>query len=621
MAGVFTIRQTAGKAIAVDQFPPEAWTMLTGRNTTGDAGEVEKLWKAVPWLNRSIVLLANSMAGLPFVIVNERDEEIDSSADYQNTIGLWPDPFRDLWLMEAALSLFGASYWLKEQRGRGRVTVPAGIRYLVPHTVRPEIDVMGGVTGYRRTLEGQPTVELTPDELIAIWQPDPYGEIGPPSWSRAMAAMTAAGVLYNVDEFAKTFFERGAIKTTLLKVAGNILPSEKERVKSIWSRMMRGIKSAYRSLVVNADTMEPVVIGEGIGDLGNTSLTDEKRKEISAAMGVPESALWSSAANFAVKEGDQRDLYMQAVIPDSRLVGAALNTQWLNPLGYRIKFLPYQLDIFQEDEEDRSGALINLVNATTLAAPQVVRVMFEMLGMELPGGMEYDEFERILADARDDGREMAAEIGGQRQGMGNVRPAAGTMPDDEAMDEETKSMYIDLERWERKALKRLKSTGRAGCSFDSPHIPADLTSLIADMLDEATTVDEVRAIFSYERPNLRAGSVRAVRMVGGGVDAGAMHIHMPEIKMEAPVVHIPDIQMPEIIVNVPQQAAPVVNVSIPDQAAPVVTVNVPEQSAPVVRIENKVEFPARSTERTKIQRDAQGRATGSETETVYEKGK
>jgi len=489
MAGIYTYQQGAsGKAININQFPPEAWSIITGGDSDGNNADLERLFKAVPWLNRGVRILANGMSNLPWVILNSKGEEVDGSEDYQNAAGIWDDPFRDLWLMEASFVLFAKSYWMIERRGRGRMTIPAGLRYFVPHTVTPLQDNERGLVGFERNIQGRPPETFAIDEMLYIWDNDPFQELEPKS-SRAIAALAAAGVLANIDEFAADFFKKGMIKTTLLKLSGNPPPAEKERFKAIWGKLMKGAKTAWESLVVNADSVEPVVVGEGIGELGNTKLTSEKREDIATALGVPQSSLFSSAANFAVKEGDKRDLYEEAVIPDSRIIASALNNQYLVPQGYRLQFRPNEMDIFQEDEEDRSGAVVNYINAALVAPPKVTRVVFEMMGVELPGGMEYDEFEKMLAESKESMPEPVAEAT-----QGSLRPVGGTLPED---DGEGKSLMLaEWDAWKRKALKRVKRNRTAATPFKADHIPAELVDLVTVLLEEATTVKRVREIFA-----------------------------------------------------------------------------------------------------------------------------
>lgn len=604
MAGIFTVKVGAGKSIDINQFPPEAWRRVLGAEE--HEGDIIDLYRRVPWLSRGIDLLGNSLSAMPFTIYNARGDEIDTSDNYQNATGLWVDPFRDLYLAEAAITLYGCAYFLKLAKKNKQ---PRGLRYLVPSSVQPVVDRDAGLVGFRRSENGR-AVDFGLDELVYIDRPDPQVEAGKSQNSRAAAAVAAALVLRNADQFAAEFFEKGMIKTTLLAVSGGVSQDDLTRIGSIWSRIMRGMKSAYEKLVVNADAVTPITIGEGLAELSNATLTAEKREDISTALGIPHSLLFSNAANYATAEQDERNLYNTTIVPDARLIAEAMNRQYFGPAGYQLVFDQSSLAVFQEDEEDRSGALMNIVNATRTASPEVVSVAMQMLGFNLPGGMEWTEFEAILAN----GAPAAAPV------VAQPAPASPEAVDEgDEYEEPIKTAFeLDLERWERKAIKALKSHRPAAVDFSSDNIPDEIRYLILDMLAEVRTPDQVRAIFRAGQdvpPASGSGGAMSGYGVGGGV-----HVHLPEIKMSAPVVtvEVPPIQVPEIKIPEIVVPAPMVNVMVPEQGAPQVIVNVPEQPAPVVNVENTVEFPRAAQERTTVRRDAQGRIISTESETIYE---
>ena len=64
--------------------------------------------RAVPWLMRGIEMRANALAGVPFQIVRG-ETAVDTTDEYKDALGFLPDPYRVLWLLEAALC-FGAAY-------------------------------------------------------------------------------------------------------------------------------------------------------------------------------------------------------------------------------------------------------------------------------------------------------------------------------------------------------------------------------------------------------------------------------------------------------------------------------------------------------------------------------
>ena len=498
MPGLYTATQRAGsKAININQFPEEAWSIVLGTGT--EDGDLQELWKKVPWLNRGIGILASGLSKMPFTITDLAGEEVDNSSDYQNVMGFWPNPTKELALTEAALKLFGTAYFIKDNPSlmrRDAAQGSRGIRYWVPVTVEPIITDKEGLTGFVRNLPGREPETFAVDDLIHVWEYDPFGEIGEPSWSPAMAALSAAGVLKSIDDFVELFMKRGAIKTTLLTIMGGVQPAERERIGAMWGRMMQGMKTAWNKLTANADALKPVVIGEGLESLSNTSLTNEKREDIATALGVPQSLLFSNASNFAVAESDKRNLYEETIIPDSDLIAEEFNEQWLEPLGFRIRFDAQTMDIFQEDEEDRSGVIVNLTNAIVNSPNgKIASIVWQTAGAELPPDIDYDEFEKLV----DESKENAAPVNGGAENVPapSARPVEGTVPEEED-DPDAKALDIDLSKWRRKCVNRLLKGQPAACAFDSDYIPAKLYGLIREMLEEAKTEADVRNIFMAE---------------------------------------------------------------------------------------------------------------------------
>ena len=88
-------------------------------------------YRAVPWLMRGIEMRANALASVPFQLVRN-DTPVDTSDEWKDTLGLLPDPYRLLWLIEAGLC-FGATYVYRE---RNRVKgLP--LRYIASSTITP----------------------------------------------------------------------------------------------------------------------------------------------------------------------------------------------------------------------------------------------------------------------------------------------------------------------------------------------------------------------------------------------------------------------------------------------------------------------------------------------------
>lgn len=351
----------------------------TGANGTQTT---HRLAGTVGYLFRSVELRANAVSSVPWgVYQGTADKPIwDSEAPIAPpTLAAFADLPELIYRTEAALSLGSQAFWFRE---RNRVRLLA-LRWLDPQTMEP-VWTSQGLAGYKRTVNGA-TFMLPVEEVVYLWYKG-QSETEPRT-APASAAAAAANVLYNTAEFSKAFFARGAIKATLLTVDGVPLPAEREKLKTLWERMLSGIKNAFAVDVVSA-SVKPVVIGDGIQELANTELTQEQREDIATAMGVPHSLVMSNAANYATAEVDARTFYETTVVPECNLIERQLNQQLFSPMGLRFSFNPQALDVFQKDENERAAAFAAYVNAGIKQS-----IVAQMLGLELPEGITYEDLD------------------------------------------------------------------------------------------------------------------------------------------------------------------------------------------------------------------------------------
>ena len=177
--------------------------------------------------------------------------------------------------------------------------------------------------------------------------------------------------------------------------------------------------------------------------------------------------LFSQAANFATAREDKKQFYEQTIIPEAELIEEVLNEQVFEPSGYQFKFTPQSLDVFQEEEKDRATAFVNYAQ---FIKPSVTA---GMLGLDLPEGTDMDEIDRTWLDIRT---------------RSDVRFGQTVSPDRDrdmpaAKNAEVDDLGQDLERWQRKSLKRVKQHGKAACAFESEAIPAVLAAAIEGALE------------------------------------------------------------------------------------------------------------------------------------------
>ena len=445
------------KAVPLNALPPEAWTFITGEGP--DAAELKTLYDRVPWLFRGVGVRAVSLPVIPFVILRG-EEEIDSSDDYQNTLGWLPDPFTLLEQIELDLVLHSRTILLKDQNIFGR-SIGEGLRRLHPPTMKPKTDGERGIVGFIRTINNRQLPLIDIDDVVYIVLPDPWSEIGR-ARSPAENALSAAGILREVDEFGSAFFQRGAVKVTLLSVSGSVRPEEKEKLEGWWRGVTRGLKDAFAGRVINADRVTPTVIGEGISELSDQGLTKEKREDISTALGIPQSILFSTGAvNRAVSQQDDINFYTKTMIPEAKRIERQLNVQHFESEGVRLQFRPQEMTIFQADEEARSASLLNLVNAG-----ESLENAYSILGFDLP--------DEVVEDHEEQAKEEENEPEPQN---GNINP-----------------LFQALAEWQRNSIQRVKA-GKAPKEFVTTNIPAEMRSTITGALTDINTETAVRQVF------------------------------------------------------------------------------------------------------------------------------
>ena len=486
------------KSVRLDDLPPEAWRVIAGDSDT--SAEAQRLYETVAFLYRCVEVRANALVALPWA-VQRNDSDIWTNADgaLPAELAALSDIPDLLWQTEAAMCLAGEAFWHKiETRARRLLEV----RWLSPSTITPVWDADAGLIGYKRALPNRAPQPMSVEEVVHFWLRGMHET--KPRRSPAEAASIAARVIYNTDLFTAGFFERGAIKATLLTVDGNPLPAERERIKSWWRRFMAGVKNAFTAEVVAA-SVKPVVVGDGIGELANTALTAEKREDIATAMGVPHSLVLSNAANYATSQQDELNFYNLTIVPEARLIERQINRQLFEPLGLQFQFRPEELSVYQEDETQRAQAFSLYVGAGIPLGTAA-----QILGVSLPDGMEYDDLnvapqpaqpqaEQSTPDVEEDDNDNEAV---RRVELRRLRRWAKgkRQPDVDKFDSDV------LSRADKMAALGLSDTEEAATArdfFPGTITPASLKAMIL-RLDDDDDEAEQRIRIGVERRTRRA---------------------------------------------------------------------------------------------------------------------
>ena len=441
------------KSIELDQYPDSAWKYLSGEQPSA---ELEEVYKRVAWISRGVKIRAMSLSRVPFAIVDSEGNDYDTSDDWMNKVGAIPNPRRLMWLLEESMTLMNRAYLIKESNTAKYLK---NLKYVVPTTMTDIIDPVNGLTGFERNAKTK--ISLPLDKVIYFYQPSAYTEVGAgKDYSPAQAALQAAQVLYSLDAFANLYFKRGAIRATILSVAGNPPKEERERIETWWNEMLMGIKNAFKAKVFNAEAVKAEQIGDGLEVLQKNTLVTVEREDIATALGIPQSILFSNAANYATAQTDMRSFLENTIIPECWLIQDTFNEQLFAEMGYRLEFRPESLDAFKEDELAASQAY-----STYVGAGMKPSIAAKLVGIEMPQGIEYE------------------------------------MLDEAESDYVTESpLNQELMRWKRKAENAIERGKSPAVKFESAIISGDMNKEINAELKQCKTIADVRQVFKHNQP-------------------------------------------------------------------------------------------------------------------------
>jgi hypothetical protein len=325
------------------------------------------------------------------------------------------------------------------------------------------------------------------EQILYWWYPDPFVELGPATSFPARAAAQAAGVLYNVDAFAANFFQRGAIKATLLTVAGNTSKSDRNALEEWWTSFVTGLNNAWSNKVVNAEMVKAVPIGEGIDSLANQNLSREKREDIATALGIPQTMLFSDASTNATAAEDTLHFLQRTIVPDCTFIATEFNQQFWSERGYTMQFQPDELEAFQEDEAKRSAALKNLTDAGL-----ALDVALDVLGYDL----DEDQELRVREEMDKPKPQPTIVFGG---GGGDPKPDA-EKPVGRDLGPNPKSAAEELRTWEKFEVRRLGKPKLR--EFECKVIGASDADRIRRMAAACVSDDELHTLFEGEQVRL-----------------------------------------------------------------------------------------------------------------------
>lgn len=463
---------------------PMSWDNDLGWEIYGNPVEGDELVARTAAVSRAFELNALAAMSVPFALVDEAGNDWDVSTDWQNRIGFLPNPRKLIRLWRKSISMTNAAYGLIERRG--------GMRYIMPNTIKPDVDRKKGLVGFWRQIGGQRIYYPVGRELVHLYRMDYDTEILPSDNTEFKSIMESAGLIYYNDIFTKEFFKRGGIKPHLLKVAGMPQKDERERIQSWFDKLMLGL-TQFRSKVVNAEAMEAQPIGEGVDSFKDNVFYRQAIENIAMATGIPLSLLLSNSANMATARMEYKNWYDNSVIPMCQMMADELNDNLFRRFGLTMDIRESQTDPDQEDEVRRSTSFVNYAGVLLKNGhPQALSISAQLVGLDMPPDMEYEDL-----DERDEER-----MPQQPTALQSEQPEEQDTeePEDE-QEEETKTwtpnaeQITELKTWQDIARRKVGKGQTLTLPLVAKHLPADIAGVINARLEGVTDVAGVRAAF------------------------------------------------------------------------------------------------------------------------------
>ena len=482
---------------AVTIWGDEGWEILSGNEKERPDTEVYYAAR-VPMVFRGMQIRADSVASIPYELVDDKtDKVVDSSDDWKNKCGFLPSPEMLLWLIEAAWVVSGRAYLYRSANADGYVKI---LRCLAPESVtyspeknqfsRKVKDELGTIDKIYPPSMDKDGNFAKGEAIVYLWLPDPDVEKGPPLKFPGKAALQAMGVLYNLDDAATGFFKRGMLDTFIFSVPPGTQQRDKDELEDKVKNFLSGIKNAWRTLFINVEKITPVNIGGGLDKLANVPLTKEKREDISIALGIPMSILFSETARGlggkGVVDADDRRLVDLTSLPDWKKIAKELNRQLLIPAGYRLVEHHEKMPIYQENEVDRSTALLNYTTAFN-TNPEVAAIGSEIVGLKWNDETKA-KVDKIIAEKK--------ALPPPTPPVAQTNPTAGeptAQANTQDMTAEKAAFAEAIEKWQRFELNHLGKKSKP--AFVTAGIPQEMIDSIQAAIVGCKTADDIRHCF------------------------------------------------------------------------------------------------------------------------------
>ena len=371
--------------------------------------------------------------------------------------------------IDEAIQLYGRAYLYKLRNANGNF---AGVRWVDPLTITPEVDSgfrrPEQVNWYTRELSGRDDMDIPAKDIIDITVRGQRELV--PAPAAAAATSLAAQIVHGMQSAQDNVYDNNAIPPVLINVPQNIDEQEKLRLQSFWRRLYnrdRGSDGGQRVVAVrDGVTVQQVELD--FSKLLMTEIEESQVLSILNAHGVHDAIGRADAsANRSTREEATRN-FIATLGARAEFIAEIINDDPdMIALDLELNFQVNEHWSQKRDEE--------------LAAKTFATYL---------GGMQPEAAAHIVGIRADDFPEA------MRDRIFLTGPVESTVESPESRSEPNKAMDYDLDKYRRKALKRLGAGRSASVDFVSENIPSSLLSAVDRMLKSADTKGRVNAVFS-----------------------------------------------------------------------------------------------------------------------------
>lgn len=455
-------------------------------------GEIDDLYSRVAAVYRAINFTADTLSNMPFAVMNQAGDDIDTSDEYTNVVGFMPYPRSLLRLAVQSLLITNRAYLFQETKG----SKTTNLRYIAPSTITPKTDPQSGaLLGFtRQTGTTQTYYEINKNgfcNIAYIFNLNWKNELLPDDNSPFKAMMNAAGIGYYADRYIRDFFMRGGIKPSILTFDGMLDNTSMERVESVWSKVIAGYYK-WRAKVFNGK-FNVITIGEGIEALKDQQTYDNALRNIAIAVGMPQDALLQNADSYATAQVHKSTWFTDTLTPLAFLMQEPINEQIFKRLGYTFEFRPDGAEPSMEEESNRINAANTLYSILSAGGyKDAAQVAIETMGIDMPAWFEWEieEPEEPETDSTTDVEEPAT-------------PEADAVEDEAEMEEPAKSIepvitlpaLREMTNWQELAFRKLKRGQSLAFDWKAVDIDPSQAEQIKARLDVAQSEADIKAAF------------------------------------------------------------------------------------------------------------------------------